>query len=180
MSDLSHLEDQSEVQPLDLSALTKLCEEQVVLEEELAHLEEEVRKKKEALQILSMQTIPDAMMTAGVSSITTSSGDKITAKPFMSARIIKGKEEEAYLWLRDNGLGDIVKNEFKVNYGKGDDAEAMQFSKLLKDNGIDYENKESVHYQTLQATVKEQAEKGVAFPECFNVFQGQKTKVERG
>ena len=36
------------------------------------------------------------------------------------------KREHAYQWLRDQGLGDIIKNNVFVTFGKGEDDKAEQ------------------------------------------------------
>ena len=36
------------------------------------------------------------------------------------------RESNAYEWLRDQGLGDIIKNNVFVTFGKGEDNKAKQ------------------------------------------------------
>ena len=47
------------------------------------------------------------------------------------------KKLEAYDWLRTAGLGDIVKNEITVRFGKAEDNKAMAYATLAKGQGYD-------------------------------------------
>ena len=46
------------------------------------------------------------------------------------------KKAEAIHWLRDNGLGDIVKNNITVSFGQGEDNKAVDYASLARSNGM--------------------------------------------
>ena len=45
-------------------------------------------------------------------------GSSVEVKPFYSARIPASKSEEAFDWLRENGHGDLIKNQVSLEFGK--------------------------------------------------------------
>jgi hypothetical protein len=47
------------------------------------------------------------------------------------------RREDAYNWLRENGLGDIIKNNVSVTFGRGEDDKAQQLLDLAASNGFE-------------------------------------------
>ena len=46
----------------------------------------------------------------GLSSLKLADGSAVEVKPYYAASISTKNREAAYSWLRENGLGDIIKN----------------------------------------------------------------------
>ena len=47
-------------------------------------------------------------------------GSTVDVKPNYSASITIANREKAFNWLRKNGLGDIIKNEISVSFGRNE------------------------------------------------------------
>jgi hypothetical protein len=88
--------------------------------------------------------------------------------------------EAAYNWLRSNGLGDIIKNEITVSFGRNEDNKAATYANLAKGQGYQPTQKLKVEPMTLKALVRERIEAGKEMPtDIFNVFVGNRTKLTR-
>lgn len=162
----------------ELRDIADLVSRQVVLEAEIANLEAQVALKKEVLSKLSSQTIPDAMNAIGMRDFTLSNGQMVELKKYYSAKIPEGGESAAFLWLRQNNHDSIIKHFISVGLGKGLDKEALKLKTMLNKAKIIFEEKESIHPQTLKAFVKEQMESGKDFPgQLFGAYSGNVTKI---
>jgi hypothetical protein len=101
-------------------------------------------------------------------------------KPYYSANISLKNREAAYNWLRQNGLGDIIKNEVSVSFGRGEDNKAAEYANLAKGQGFQPTQKLKVEPMTLKALVRERIENNKDIPmDIFNVFVGNRTKLTR-
>ena len=101
-------------------------------------------------------------------------------KPIYGASIPKDKQEGAFKWLRDNGLGDLIKNQIIVAFGRNEDNKAMAYANLAQGQGYEPVQKLKVEPMTLKALVRERLESGKEMPtELFNVFAGNQTKITR-
>jgi hypothetical protein len=108
------------------------------------------------------------------------SSDLGEVKPVYGASIPKAKQEEAYTWLRENGLGDLIKNEITVAFGRDEDNKAQQYAVLAQGQGYQPVQKLKVEPMTLKALVRERLESGQEMPsDLFNMFTGNRTKITR-
>lgn len=57
---------------------------------------------------MKVEKIPQIFETAGVPSINLDEGFRITVSHKLWASIKGGKKEEAYVWLKENGLEDLI------------------------------------------------------------------------
>ena len=90
------------------------------------------------------------------------------------------KRENALQWLRTNGLGDIIKNNVSVTFGKGEDDKAKQLLDLAAENGYEPQQKSDVSWNTLTALYRERVEAGLDMPsDCFSLWIKDKTKISR-
>jgi hypothetical protein len=121
------------------------------------------------------------MMTEmNISTMKLADGSAVEVKPVYGASISIAKKEEAYQWLRDNGLGDLIKNEVTVSFGRNEDNKAIAYANLAQGQGFQPTQKLKVEPMTLKALVRERLESGQEMPsELFNVFAGNKTKITR-
>jgi hypothetical protein len=90
------------------------------------------------------------------------------------------KKEGAFNWLRNNDLGDLIKNEITVSFGRNEDNKASEYANLAESNGYQPVQKLKVEPMTLKALFRERVEKDLDLPsEHFNLFKGNKTKITR-
>jgi hypothetical protein len=121
------------------------------------------------------------MMTEmNISTLKLADGSAVEVKPVYGASIPFAKKEEAYTWLRENGLGDLIKNEIAVAFGRNEDNKAMAYATLAQGQGYEPIQKLKVEPMTLKALVRERLESGQEMPsDLFNVFAGNRTKITR-
>ena len=150
------------------------------LEDEITNAEESINKLKEQARILSQIEIPIMMQEMHITKLKLKDGESVEVKPFYSAAIIPEVQEQAFTWLRNNGLGDIIKNDITVTFGRGEDNKAAQYAVLARGQGFEPVQKVGVHPQTLKAVVRERIESGQDMPsDLFKTFAGNQTKITR-
>ena len=163
-----------------LKEMADLCAEQVALEEEMRQLEEQLKAKATAAKKLSQEIIPARMSELGLESLTLSDGSSIEVKNKIQASIPIPYREEAFQWLRDNGHGDIIKNQVTATFGKGEDTTASNFIDKIEELGYQPQQKVWVEPMTLKAFVREQIANGSELPtDKFGVFIGAETKISK-
>ena len=160
------------------------------LEDEIQNAEDSINKLKEKAKILSQIEIPAMMQDMHITKLKLKDGESVEVKPFYYASVSQGinetdsdyaqRKEQAFTWLRNNGLGDIIKNDITVTFGKGEDNKAAQYAVLARGQGFEPVQKVGVHAQTLKAVVRERVEAGLDMPsDIFNTFVGNQTKITR-
>lgn len=164
----------------NLGQISELAKELVTRTEELEDLENIVKNRKKELRALTEETLPNALLEIGLSEVKLDSGVKIETKQFYRASIPKAREEEAFNWLRDNGHGDLVKHVVAVRFDRENDDAALALVKDLEDQGLQPEDKSSVHTMTLRAWVREQIEAGEEIPQdLLGVYVGQQATIKK-
>tara|TARA_Y100000361_G_C10971704_1_gene244304 strand:- start:20 stop:565 length:546 start_codon:yes stop_codon:yes gene_type:complete len=155
------------------------CNKLLETQKKINTVEDQLKILKGVETTLSEQTIPNLMQQAGISMLKLADGSSVEVKPFYSARIPVSKAAEAFTWLRDNGFGDMIKNQISLEFGKSEDNEAKALVEELKQKGLAVKQKESVHPSTLRGFVREQIEdKGRSVPaELFGTYVANKTKI---
>jgi hypothetical protein len=127
------------------------------LEDEIANAEESLKKLKELKD-----------------------GEQVEIKKIYGASIPKDQQGAAFTWLRNNGLGDVIKNDITVTFGRGEDNKAAAYADLAKGQGFEPVQKIGVNPMTLKALVRERLENGQDVPtELFKPFEGNQTKITR-
>ena len=150
------------------------------LEDEIANAEASIKKLKEQANQLSMVEIPAMMDEMQITKLKLKDGESVEVKKIYGASIPKDKQEEAFTWLRNNGLGDIIKNDITVTFGKGEDNKAAQYAVLARGQGFEPVQKVGVNPMTLKALVRERLESGQEMPsDLFNTFAGNQTKITK-
>jgi len=182
MSNIDFEKDQTEV--LDRTENIKSLASQVKslkeLEDELKADEESLKNKKKEIERISGEVIPTMLSEMGLSSLKLADGSAVDVKPYYTANISIANREAAYGWLRSNGLGDIIKNDITVTFGRNEDNKAAQYANLARGQGFQPTQKLKVEPMTLKALVRERIEAGKDMPtDIFNVFVGNRTKITR-
>ena len=182
MSNINFEADQRE----DLNSVNdaKSLSDQVVklkqLEDSLVEKEKEFKELKRHIDLVSGEVIPTMMQEMNISTLKLADGSSVEVKPVYGASITVTNKEAAYTWLRENGLGDLIKNEITVSFGRNEDDKAQQYAVLAQGQGFGPVQKLKVEPMTLKALVRERLESGQEMPsDLFNVFSGNRTKVTR-
>jgi len=160
------------------SDIAKSCNKLLETQNQITAVEEQLKKLQEAETLLSEQTIPNLMQQAGIAMLKLADGSSVEVKPFYAARIPSTKVQEAFDWLRDNGFGDLIKNNVTLTFGRSEDQEAKVLVDELKKKGHNVNQTEKVEPMTLKAFVKEQIQMGRNVPaDLFGVYVANKTKI---
>ena len=150
------------------------------LEDEIANAEQSVKKLKEKAKQVSTVEIPAMMDEMQITKLKLKDGESVEIKKIYGAYIPPEQQEAAFKWLRNNGLGDIIKNDITVTFGKGEDNKAAEYAVLAKGQGYEPVQKIGVHPQTLKAMVRERLESNQDVPsDLFKPFEGNQTKITR-
>jgi hypothetical protein len=154
---------------LDNVEITTIAAECVKLkqkEDEIASLEEQLKSKKAEADDIGSRVIPELLAEQGLSEIKLSDGSKVSVRKEFRATIPKdeARRESCLQWLRDQGLGDIIKNNVTVSFGKGEEPQ----------------QKSDVAWNTLTALYQERVQAGLDMPsESFSLWIKDKTKISR-
>ena len=179
MIDFEKDADAFQVQDDDIAGIAALAKRAKELEKEVEDLEQVMKERKDQLRKLTEQSIPEALAQTGMKGFVMDDGSKIELKAFYSASISAARKAEAYQWLRDHGMDDIIKNTVSVRFGRGEDELCSRLLGLLGDQGYPAEQAEKIEPMTLKAWVKEQIERGNEFPtELFGAYIGQKAIIK--
>ena len=150
------------------------------LNQEIEKKEKDLKQRKKDLEHISGEVIPTMMAEMGLSHLKLMDGSSVDVKPNYSANITIANREAAFNWLRNNGLGDIIKNEILVSFGRNEDNKAADYAALAQERGYQPTQKLKVEPMTLKALVRERVEAGKEMPtDIFNVFVGSRTKLTR-
>jgi len=174
-------QDQQElIEKSDIQTLANFCLELQSYENEITELEQKIKDRKEKADKISSEIIPNLLAEQGLASLKLADGSAVDVKKTYSCTIKKDSLDAAYTWLRDQGLGDIIKNEVSVVFGKGEDTRANNLLDLAVQEGYEPSQKQKVEPMTLKALYRERVEAGLDMPsEFFHTFVKDQTKIGR-
>ena len=177
--------EQTENDPNILHQLHQLVLTMMELKIEDERLEEELKTATKQRREYEENLIPALMTENGIDDITIG-GFKLKLVNIIRASFPRDpeKREQALSWLKETGNDGIVKQEFKINYGRGDALWAESFVRLLKqeriaDHAIVGQNT-TIHPSTLKSFLGEQLRLGVEVPMAsFGAFEQQFAKISK-
>ena len=181
MSEINFEEDQQEVlEKTDIKTLSHYCLMLQNYEDQLINMEKDMKKIKEQADKIGSEIIPNLLAEQGLASLKLADGSSVDIKKSYNCTIKKDQLESAFEWLRNNGLGDLIKNEVAVQFGKGEDNKAEQLLGLAVQEGYEPSQKQKVEPMTLKALFRERIEAGLDMPsEFFHTFVKDQTKIGR-
>ena len=148
------------------------------IQQEIQNYKDRIKDLEENEKYFSQIVIPDMMNAMNLKTMKLKDGSEIEISNKFFANALAAKRAEAYQWLRENGLGNIVKNEITVRFGRDEDNKAQQYATLAKGQGYDPEQKVSVHAGTLRVALEDLHSRGGKIPsEYFSTFAGYQTKI---
>mgnify|MGYP001191099387 CR=1 FL=1 len=147
--------------------------------EQIIQCEEYLKQLKAEKQRIATEQIPMLMDEMGIERVDVD-GATVQLKPFVSASIPADRRQEAFAWLREHGLDDIIKNDVIVSFGRGEDNVAGDVMYDLEQKGFHPEKKTHIHAMTLKAFVKERVEKGLPIDlDMFGAYVARTADVKR-
>ena len=163
-----------------IQSLADQVERLEAMQQQLEIQEDAIKEKKKQIQHISGEVIPTMMSEMGLAELKLHDGSHLKVSTTYRATITEANKEAAFNWLRNNGLGDIIKNEISVSFGRNEDNKAADYAELAKGQGLEPKQKLKVEPMTLKALVRERIEAGKDMPtEIFNIFVGNKTTIKR-
>jgi len=164
---------------IDPTQLSEQIEKLNSINAQISSAEASLKELKEQEKQLNNFTIPELMEKMNLSTLKLKDGSELSVKKIYSATMKADKKADCIQWLRNNGLGDIVKNEITVNFGQGEENKAAEYANLAKESGYEPSQKEAVHAMTLKVTMEDWKNKGNEVPEdLFWTFDGNQTKIK--
>ena len=146
----------------------------------IKNTEEQLKELKKRRDHVSGEVIPTMMSEMGLAELKLHDGSHLKVSTTYRATITEANKETAFNWLRNNGLGDIIKNEISVSFGRNEDNKAADYAELAKGQGFQPTQKIKVEPMTLKALVRERIEAGKEMPtEIFGVYSENKTTIKR-
>ena len=182
MSNIDFESDQTKLlgKTENIQSLADQVEKLNELQKRIELQEDNLKNSKKQFDYLSAEVIPTMMAEMGLSHLKLMDGSSVDVKPNYSANITIANRDAAFQWLRDNNLGDIIKNEISVSFGRNEDNKAADYASLASERGYQPTQKLKVEPMTLKALVRERIENGKEMPvELFNIFVGNKTTIKR-
>ena len=176
--------EQDRVESVTQTDAAKTLSDKVIelknLEDEIENAEESLSKLKEKARYISQIEVPQMMEEMHITKLKLKDGESVEIKKIYGASISPEYLDKAFTWLRNNGLGDIIKNDVTVTFGRGEDNKAADYAVLARGQGYEPVQKIGVHPQTVNAVVRERLESGQEMPsDLFKTYAGNSTKITR-
>ena len=145
----------------------------------LIEAEDKVKDIKSQIRRLSETEIPDLFKEMGnIAALDLEDGRKIKVADDFSISIKKASQQEALAWLRENNKEEIIKRKLVLEFDRGESVEAQSALELLLANNLSPSDTESVHPQTLKASIRGIIESGKTPPDSFTYYPYQKTSIK--
>jgi hypothetical protein len=159
--------------------LSSLVRQLNSIQQQIDEAEEHLKALKQDKQRISFEQIPMLMDEMGIERVDVD-GATVQLKPFVSASIPADRKQDAFNWLREHGLDDIIKNDIIVSFGRGQDNAAGDVMYDLEQKGFHPEQKTHIHAMTLKAFVRERVEKGLPIDlDMFGAYVARTADVKR-
>ena len=159
--------------------LSQLVRNLRTVENDIEDAETHLKSLKQEKHKLSVENIPALMDEMGVERLDVD-GLTVERKMIVAASIPVANKDQAFAWLREQGLDDIIKNDVTLTFGKGEDNLAGNLVGLLQEKGYDPRTKTHVHPSTLKAFVKERVMDGKPIDlDMFGAFISNAAQIKR-
>lgn len=149
------------------------------IQQQIEDAEQHLKALKKEKQSIAFEQIPMLMDEMSLERVDVD-GLSVKLKPFVTASIPADRKQEAFNWLREHGLDDIIKNDIIVSFGRGQDNQAGDVMYDLEQKGFHPEQKTHIHSMTLKAFVRERVEQGLPIDlDMFGAFVARTAEVKR-
>ena len=156
------------VTPLDINKLRVMVQRLGLLQAHAARLTKDLEEASNGVKQLCEVDIPTVLDEVGVTSIRVDD-HLVSVETKYFPNVVKANEAAFFEWLRKTGHDDLIKNEVKVVFGRGEDEVAAGVYTDLREHYDAVTQKQTVHAQTLRAFVREQMEAGAELPPVLDI-----------
>ena len=148
-------------------------------DKEISDMEDQLKKKKDYKKHLSENVLPNLFAEVGLSELKLADGRHLKVGNYYEASIKESKKDAAFAWFRNNGFGDLIKNQISCSFGRDEDEKARRLNDTLSEKGYATSQREWVEPSTLRAFIREQHEAGKPLPmDLLGAYVGQKTTIK--
>lgn len=154
----------------NLRRVAELGEHQVSLQRQIEDSEAKTKNLKDELRKLSQDTLPELMREIGLLSFQLADGSGVELEPKLFGSITKANEAECFKYLEDTDNDSIIKNQFTVDFGKGEAEQADELKATLDESHYAYKQKRFVHPQTRDAWLRTERDEGRLDDELRRMF----------
>ena len=181
----------------ELGAIADMAQQMFDLEEEIVAIELSLKQKKQDLNKLANQDLPDLMQELNIKDFSLNNGAKVKVEDVVSASVpsqssiirAKGDDkaeleirlQQCFEWLRANGGAELIKSNVEVQFGRDEDALCNEFTQELKNRSLHYKRAIGVHPATINSFIKEKIDNGQNIPrDLFKIYEGRRAKIRKG
>ena len=169
--------DQTDV--VDPQKLSEEIEKLKSIQKQIQELKDRMSDLKKDEDHFIYNVIPKLMNDMNLSTLKLKDGSELSVGKKFYANARADKKADAYQWLRNNGLGDIIKNNISVTFGQGEENKAMAYANLAREHGYEPSQKEDAHHASVSAVMKEWKDKGNEIPsDLFSVLDVDQAKIK--
>lgn len=184
MNDIPDYSDYKDDNPIIgnnlMGALTDLSDQFEAAEEEVQRLELLLDEAKKNLKNLSEYEIPK-LLEGMEGKLSLPDGRTITITEKIRSSITSDHKPTAMRWLEDHGYGSLIKRRFIIEFGRDQADWVKEFEAQLEASklSLNIKREHNVHWQTLDAFVREGLEQGEDIPlELFGVYRQRFAKIK--
>lgn len=148
-----------------LTKMRELLAEAREIEMDLAELAERAREKQSRLTVIKTEELTTLFEQTGIDSLGLDAVGNLPAydaelKEYYHASIPHEQQDAAFRLLHDKDWGDVVKHTVTVTFGLREARAAAKFKVALRKMGVEYDDKQTVPWNTLTALIKAEFKAG--------------------
>jgi hypothetical protein len=150
----------------ELSKISRWASKALELQAEIDIIETHLKQlNRELVQIVEVD-LPSAMMAAGSTEFTMTSGNKIKIEDVLQGSLSKDENMREFTlqWFIDNGGQENIKDHFEIDYTKGQYERAKMLRELLQERQVHFDEFESIHHSTMKSFLHEKLREGTMPP----------------
>lgn len=163
----------------NLAKLSNLVKEQMAIEDEIARVTAELDGFNKQLRRIQTELLPETFQTLGLEKLQLDDGSTVICKTEYACSIPLEKQGEAFTWFKEQGLDDLIKNEIKTSFGRGEENDAQALAQELQKRGVNFTQKKYVHPQTLKSLVTKRMTEGLPISAAITAHPITKAKIKR-
>lgn len=166
-----------------LAKITRTVRDLTEARSDVEQAEEALKNAQKRARTIEEFTLPELMREAGQTKLKTVDGVEVELTETLRASIPVANQLPAFNWLVEHNQGAIIKRDLRLQFGKNEGDKADRALAVILEAGFTPQDKQSVHPQTLAATIRELMEAGVDVPlELLgaHVQAGIKLKAPKG
>lgn len=171
-------EDKPTATAKDMQQIAELVKQLETLDARIAKGEQLLADLNAERRKLADVAIPTLFDSAGVNRLKLSDGTDVSIATSYHPNVKADDQPKLIAWLRKTGNDSIIKNDFRLSFGKGEEKLAAKLSTLLEKQRFVYSRKEDVNPQTFKAFVREQLEAKARLPKFIDPNPVRTTKIK--